>query len=65
MANRLLKGPDDEYTVGYRVEAGRLLNSRGEAAAVTRRLYKEADYATETAFGRGVLDALSDWDALS
>jgi hypothetical protein len=62
--NRPLKGPDDEYTKGYRVAAGKLLNSNGEAARATYRLYNPSDYATETAFGKGVLDALQDWETL-
>jgi hypothetical protein len=62
--NRPLKGPDDKYTVGYRTAAGRLLNSNGETLAGTERIYHQADYATETEFGKGVLDALADWKAL-
>jgi hypothetical protein len=62
--NRPLKGPDDMYTRGYRTAAGALLNSNGESLRTTERVYKQADYAIDTEFGKGVLDALTDWKAL-
>lgn len=57
----VLKGSRSEFVKGYRCAAGGLL-ARAFTAELLRRNYPADDADGETEFGRGVIEALADWE---